>query len=346
MEIPKAWLLRGFLLLVVIGLGSNYLIRFFLTYSPTAQAKPQEISKEKPANDAAFRSALEAGNQAIRNGQYTDAMDRFVDTEHSGPQLTDEQYDALRAARLQLAQIYEAASERSSTDSIYRALADGAIRQSQARYDRKEYDKAVVRARDAEEFAAHLSDGKKETMQNATYLEVSSLTLLARYPEAAQAQQRFIDFFKTTADDSDPYFAQAYMTLADIHAKANDWQGFEQALHQTIDACDRVTGRYQWTNLAIVKNWSEYNLVIAYYRAGDVETAFSKADDFFQEYSNLSPGTQPGVNVAYHARDFASLAVEIAREAKMPAEEQRWKERGGMGLGNVNVISPLHPDPQ
>lgn len=348
MQIPKIaqWLVRGFLLLIVVGLGSNYLIRFYLTSSLKPQSGPHEAPEQKPTNDATFRAALEAGNQTIRDGQYADALDHFLEAERSEPFLTDTQYDALKAARLHLAQIYESASERSATDSVYRALSACAVRQSRARYDRKEYDKAAIRAQDAEELANHLTEGKRDALQDAMYLEVSSLTLLTHYAEAIEAQQRLIDFLNTAADDSDPYFAQAYMTMADLKARAQDWRGFEFALHETIDACDRANSRQQWSGLPIVKNWSEYNLVIAYYREGQLDTAFSKADDFYREYSNTTPDTLHPINVSYHAKDFASLAVEIAREANMPEEEQRWKERGGFGLGSVNVISRLHPDPQ
>jgi hypothetical protein len=45
------------------------------------------------------------------------------------------------------------------------------------------------------------------------------------------------------------------------------------------------------------------------------------------------------VNVAYHAENFASLALEIATEAKNQDAIDHWSRRA---VGNVRVVS-LHP---
>jgi tetratricopeptide (TPR) repeat protein len=347
MQIAKGvqWVVRIFLLLLIIALGSNYLIRFVLSRPPKAPTISKTEPKEKPANEAAFQSALAAGNQALQNGEYTNALDRFLEAESSAPLLTDEQYEALKSARLQLAKIYESAGERSETENVYRLLAAYATRQAQAFYDQKQYKPAAVRAQDAEEFCAHLTEDKRDALQSAIYYEASSLRILQRYTEAEDAQLRLIDYLKASVDDSDPYFAQAYMTLAGTYADAKDWAGLERALHQVIESCDRANAKQNWSGLPIVKNWAEYNLVIAYYREGDPDTALSKADEFFTAYSNAQPDPMHPVNVAYHPHEFASLALQIASEAKMPVAVDLWKRRGGVLSGQVNVIA-LRPTSQ
>lgn len=44
--------------------------------------------KGPPANEASFRSALEAGTRAFNDGHYSDALDRFLDAEHTAVQLS------------------------------------------------------------------------------------------------------------------------------------------------------------------------------------------------------------------------------------------------------------------
>jgi hypothetical protein len=89
MEIPQylRWFVRGILLLLIIGLGANYLIQHALLSLPRQKAS-HAAPKGPPANEASFRSALEAGTRAFNDGHYSDALDRFLDAEHTAVQLS------------------------------------------------------------------------------------------------------------------------------------------------------------------------------------------------------------------------------------------------------------------
>ncbi len=232
-----------------------------------------------------------------------------------------------------------------AANNVYRTLADCANRDGNELFKGKNFDDAVARARDAEQFSEHLNEGKREALQESTSLLVSALSASHLYEEAVDAQQHWIDFLKTSADEYDQAFVQAYMSLQGIYADAKDWHGVEQALVQTIEACDRIHSHFTAENNApfidptVPRNWSQYNLVIANYQEGNTDTALSKAEDFFTEYSQKQQDTAHPLSVAYHASDFAALALQIATEAKRQDDIDLWQKRAP---GGIQIIA-LHP---
>jgi hypothetical protein len=339
MTIPKyfQWIVRGMLLLLVISLGANYLIQYAL-HAPPRQKTSKAGPKQPPANEAAFRSALEAGTQAFNDGRYTDALDRFLDAEHTASQLSDDQYDALKNARLQLATTYETAGDHSASDSVYRALVNCAISQARALNQSRQFDEAIPRTQDAIELVGHLKEGKDDSNRSAYYQQVISLQALKRYPEAIDAQRQLIEAIKSSAEGSDQQLVLPYSGLADLYANAQDWQGFRDTLLSMIELCDRVGPSER-----MMRNWAQYNLIIGYYRAGDTDTALSKADEFYNEYATQTAGgMRPVANVVYQPNQFASLALQIATESKMPDAMDSWKKKGGTLPGGISVIA-LHP---
>ncbi len=124
---------------VAIYLGSTYLINFALSRS-SAQQKASGH-----ADEAKFRSLLKSGNQAIRNGRYSDALASFLAAERSADQLSDDQYESLKKSRLQIAQIYESSGNNSEAESVYRALATCAIQQGQALLGAKPLEQTLAR---------------------------------------------------------------------------------------------------------------------------------------------------------------------------------------------------------
>jgi tetratricopeptide (TPR) repeat protein len=351
MQISKGWqwVMRAVLLLLIIVLGSNYLIRLVLNSPPKQPTASTTESKEPPANEAAFRSALEAGNLALRDGRYSDALNRFLEAEQSGERLSDKQYEALENSRLQLARIYEAGGDNSAAQRVYHVLTDCALQQGYAHSRAKQWEQALARAQDSEDLSGHLTEGRRDALQYATGLSASSLVELQRYPEAAQAQQRMIDYLKSTVDGDDWAFGGNYERLAEIYSQAQNWPGFEQTLLLAIAACDRTLANPPAENGPTIsdatrrtKNVAQYNLVIAYYREGNTETALSKADDFFAAYPEGPQDPMHPITVQFHSRDFASLALTIATEAKRPQDVDYWRQKGGVVLGNFYVIA-LHP---
>jgi tetratricopeptide (TPR) repeat protein len=247
----------------------------------------------------------------------------------------------LKKVRFQVAQMYENAGDHAAANGVYRVLADCAVRQSQTLLKDKSYEAALARAQDGEEFSNHLTEGKQESLTGATSSVVSTLTLLHRYPEAEEAQQHLIDFLKTSVDEYDQGVGQGYMLLAGIYSDAQDWHGFEQTLAQFIDWCDRTNAHLaekqgSVADATLPRNWAQYNLVIAYYQEGDTDTALSKAEDFFTEYSQ-----KPPTNVAYHPGDFAAVALQIAKETKRQDAIDLWQKRtpGGLTIVTLRPVS-------
>ena len=329
---------------LAIYLGSTYLIN--RAVSPRVEQTKKSRVNQPPANEAKFRSLLKAGNQAASNGQYDDALARYLEAETSADLLTDEQYDSLKKSRLRIAQGYESSGNASEDENVYRVLSDSAIHQGQAMFNAKHMEEALVRAQDAEQFSSHLNTGRRDALQQSASLSVNSLEALHRYPEAEQAEQRVIDYLKASNESSDDVFADAYLSLATIYAQASDWSNAQQTLELALGACDNSLTRSSQENdqtlndsAQLKKNWAQYNLVIAYYREGNIDTALSKADDFYTEASQKpSDATHP---VAYHAVDFAGLGMQIAKSEKRQDAIDLWQRRGA---DDIRIIS-LHPLP-
>jgi hypothetical protein len=346
MHISKSvrWFAQGSLMLLAIYLGSKYLIQSALA-PPSISQKNEVIDPAlQAANNTRFRSLFDAGNQALRDGKYSSALDSFLEAERSADQLTDEQYESLKKSRVQIAETYENSGDSSAAASVYVALEHFADRDGQALFQAKEYERALVRAQDAEQFSDRLFEGRQSALQESRTLLVNCLNALQRYPEAAEAQQRMIDYLKATSDD-DKALADNYLGLANIHFQVKDWRGAEQSLGLAIDASDRTLSRYSADDNQLLigatrmnRNWAQYNLVIAEYQEGETGTALAKAEDFFAEYSKPRDKMHP-LNVAYHADDFAALALQIARETQRQNDIEFWQRRAP---GGIRIIA-LHP---
>lgn len=339
------WFAKGSLMVLAIYLGSTYLIHYGL--SPPSlvkeQAGPKPI-KQPAANAARFRSAFEPGKQALRDGRYVSALDSFLEAERSADQLTDDQYNALKEARLQIAKVYESSGDNVAANNVYRTLADCANREGNELLKAKNFEAALARGRDGEQFSDRLNEGKRDALEDSTSVLFNALSALHLYGEAVHAEQHWIDFLKTSADDYDQAFVRAYMGLASIYEKAGDWYGVEAALIQAIDSCDTIHAHFTAANVAFIdptfeRSWSQYNLVIAYSREGNADTALSKAGDFFTEYSQKEQDTAHPLNVIYHSGDFAALALQIATEARRQDDIDYWQKRAP---GGIKIIG-LHP---
>jgi len=343
---PVRWFVHGSLAILAIWLGSTYLIRYGTTPSPTPKQTENGPGKFQPVNEARFRSLLDAGNKAINDGQYSDALSSFLEAERSGDRLSDQQYESLKKARLQVAQLYEAADDRPSANAAYRALADCAVREGNSLVQAKDYESAVKRGRDGEEYSNHLIEGKRESLQGSLLLLATSLKLAHSYPDAADAAQRLIDYLKSV-DEYDQVLGQAYSMLAGIQGDAKDWPAMDQALTQYIDWCDRThehlvaESRGPYIDTTLERSWAQYNLIIARYQEGDPDSALSKADDFFAEYlqkEQEATSARP-LNVAFHSGDFAALALQIAKESNRPNAIDFWQKRAP---GGIKIVA-LHP---
>jgi tetratricopeptide (TPR) repeat protein len=342
------WFAKGSLMAIAVYLGSTYLIHYALSPSlPVKESSASKKTKEPPANEARFKASFEAGKQALSEGRYAAALDSFLEAERSVDELTYDQYNALKQARLQIAEAYERSGDNVATNNVYRALADCANRDGNALYKENDFDGALARGQDDEQFSDRLSEGKRDALLGATFLLTISLEAVHRYPDAVIATEHYIDFLKQTADPYDQAFIQAYSLLEGIYAEAKDWHGVEQALAQVIDTCDTIHSHFTAENVAfsdptVPRNWAQYNLVIAYYQEGNTDAALSKAEDFFTEYSQKEQATAHLYGVVYHANDFAALALQIAKESNRQDAIDHWEKRTLGPNGGITTLA-LHP---
>lgn len=335
------WFARGSLMALAIYLGSSYVIKSLTSPAAGTPAADGHLFR---ANERRFRSLLKDGEKALASGQYKAAADSFVEAERSADRLTDEQYEALKKSRLQLAESYQKAGAEPEVEGVYRAMVDSALRDGDPLLRAKQYDSALKRGQDAEEFCSRLPD-PSQCRSGAASLQVSSLQVLQRYGEAAEKEQQLIDDLKSSGHADDKDFAQHYSTLAMIDSDAKDWSGAEAAYQMEIDACDRALAHFEQgkqppADLTVVRNWGQFNLVIAYYQADEVSTALSKAGEFYKEYSERPTDPWHPWNVAHGANDFAALALEIARETNRQDDIDLWQRRAPGGI-KVVALRPL-----
>lgn len=349
MAISKAtlWFAKGSLMAIAIYLGSTVLIHYSLL--PPSQSKqggarkegevPEKI-KQSPEDAARFQSSFETGNKALSDGLYATALDNFLEAERSASPLTDEQYNALKGVRLHIAQAYESLGDTSAANGVYRAMADCANRDGDTLLKTKSFEDALARGWDAKDLSEQLGEGKRDSLFAATSVLTGSLSALGRYSEAAEAQQRYIDFLKASAEPHDPALIQAYSLLDGIYSDAKDWHGAEEALVQVIKLSDGV----DLGGISILRNWAQYNLVIAYNLEGNTDKALSSAEDFYTEYLEKERDISRPTGVVFHASNFAELALQIATNAKRQNDIDLWHKRGAFGPnGGISVIALRPP---
>ncbi len=353
MQISKGvrWFAHGSFMLVAVYLGSTYLID--LGTSPTKpKASPKTETKYDRENQAKFRSLLDTGNTALQAGHYAEALASYGEAERSLEELSDAQYESLKKGRLSVAQSYELSGNTSGAEEVYRTLTDCAIREARALIDRKESERAASRAQDAEQFADNLMTDKRQTLHEARSLLASAFTSLQRYPEAEAAQQRTIDFVKSSAEDYDPDLSQGYLGLAMIYQEAKDWSGMEQALTLAKESCDRTVAYYTSFNdrdqasndivgqALTAKNMALYGLVTAYYRDHNFDAALSAADEFFSfaSYEEFPPRIYSQSRMQPNTpAQMAQLAVQIATEAGRQDALNLWQSRLGQTRPGIAV---------
>jgi tetratricopeptide (TPR) repeat protein len=365
------WVIRWCLFLVIICLATSILIQHY-SRLPNANSahKAEPVPAGPAANETQFRAAMDAGDQAYRNGDYGDALGYYLTAEHTASHLTDEQYDRLKNSRLQIAHIFEQGGGASASQGLYRVLADCALHKGEI-FSVAEYENALARGQEAEEFSSHLGADRGQVLQASIFLSVDALKGLHRYAEAVETNQRIIDYWNAAPGDNEAALAAGYENLASIYMDAKDWPNSLQILNQLTDRSDSVLAEYSsqqqmYANLPLVnrmmlsRGWAQYNLVIVYYFAGDMDTALSKAEDNYDYYNDASRHPDPYYWVAtggrvpwnrsevhpllYKAQAFATLGLRIAIDTKNEDAIGRWRSRGGVDFGIMSTISFRPPN--
>jgi len=145
------WLLLAICASVVLSAIIRYVA---LPRSPQEEVARQE-AKYQSVNQAKFRSLLDAAARAIRDAQYSQALDSFREAERSIDQPTPDQYASLKKSRQEIARLCEASGRKSEAEGAYADLVNSALREG-GRLEAGQPAAALAEYQSAEQFSQHL----------------------------------------------------------------------------------------------------------------------------------------------------------------------------------------------
>jgi hypothetical protein len=337
MPVPRIFekLFMWSLLTVLVCAVSFAIIRYVaLPPSPQDQVSRQE-AKSRSVNDAKFRSLFDAGNNALKEARYSEALDDFQEAERSTAQLTSDQYASLKSSRIKVASLSEASGSNTEAENAYKALAVSANQQGRVLWRAKHCDAALGEFGDAEKFSDHLTETKQASLLEARTSLAGCLEELHRVPEAVEATQRTIDYLRTS-DELHPALIDQYMNLAREYSMENDWNSAEQAVLSASASGDKIIARLApdpgaeaehrvgaaISQKAVALRW----LIIAYKNEGKTDLALSTADDYFN-FKLEASGRWGTIRLSSGQEDIAALALQIANAANRPDAVELWRHR-------------------
>ena len=334
------WFARLSLMAVAVYLGASYVIHVGTTPSFQRQKSSKEVPLHQNGDAARFRMLLDSGNVDLRNGDSSAAMSAFQAAEKAIAPLDDEQYDLLKQSRLLLAHRYESSGGGTSAESVYRDIVECGNRQAGALWNAKQFERAIARAKDAEQYADNVQENRTQLLAVARDLMAGSFDSLQRFSEEAEVQQREVEYLKSTGDEYSPAIANSLYTLAQTYYKSKSWHEMEQALVSANEACDHTLSRYSGVSdqsgpnpiypELFLKNAILHDLVVAYYKEGEIDEALAKADGLYQFASSQEPG-YGGQSLPHNQPvppvEAAKLGFELANEAKNEQAKEIWQDR-------------------
>jgi len=322
------------LLAIFASVVPSAIIRYVTSpRSPQEEVARQE-EKYKSVNQAKFRSLFDAGTRAIRDAQYSQALDSFREAERSTDQPTPDQYASLKKSRQEIARLCEASGCNSEAEGAYADLVNSALREGD-RLEAGQPAAALAEYESAEQFSQHLTATKQSSLLQVRRKIAYCLSGMHRYPEAVQTTQLMIDDLRATAGEYDPRLTSLYLQLAETYSHENDWKDTERATMFASQSCDNIIERFHQdrgeeavglvggaiSDKGIAMHWLE----IAYWREGNTDLALSTADDYFNY--KLEPAGGWGVIRLYPQKDVANLALQIATEANRQDAIDLWRQR-------------------
>jgi hypothetical protein len=320
------------LLLVLISVASSSLIRWIaLPKTPWVDLAHKQ-AKFNAAQDSKFQSLLDQAVSELNDARYADALSGLQEAERSLPQLSDDQYAALKKARLQAASAYERVGSSPEVEGVYKALADSALRDGDAHFLSRDLASALARYQDAETFSQHLIEDKERYWMMSHHAQVLCLREMQRYSDAAAITQQTLEYLQAAGDEYDPRIVQQYMELAQTYQLERDWEQLEQTINTAVPVCDKIIAHSAELHpsndptptLLVSKDQMLYALMDAYDEGHKPDLALSTAEDLFTFISQHSLYAELGPHTR---RDVANYALRIAAKTNRQDAADQWRQR-------------------
>jgi hypothetical protein len=304
---------------LAIFLVPFYLIRHFVYPSESATT----VASSPIPMTASFKAPLEKGKKLFQDGLYADALLAYQEAEKSVSQVNDTEYEALKEARLQVAHAYESTGDTAAASKSYVVIVGCAIRESKRLSESNTWDKALARARDAEQFAPQIAGNQRLVTDRAMEVAVTALRGVHSLADAAQEEQHLIDYLEGSGG-RDELLARAYANLGSIYTDTQQWDNAEQALVRAAEICGLEENRRQSAQADYDRNFVDYQLVTLYLQSGKTDLGLARADEYYVKYQQNSAFSS---NYLYPAGKFASLGLAMARRANQPDAISLWERR-------------------
>src|SRR5579864_2151652 len=320
------------LLIILIMVASSALIQFVTYPKPAWVEVARKQQKFRSAEDQKFQSLFHNGSQAFTDGQYTQALSEYDEAERILPQLNEEQYGLLKNARLQIANLYEAAGSGAESEAVYKGMVESAFRDGAVQLHSGHLDAALVRYQDAEKYSEHSGNARKNTLIGGNEGEVRTLRSMRRFSDAADASRRLIDSLQSS-DEYDPAIVQGYMRLAETYQMQRDWSNVEATLVASIAVCDKILAHYAGISdredpvwkVVVNEDMILYALMDAYDQDKKPDEALATAQQLYDFVAQHS--TEWTELPVYGRNEVAKAAMGIAARASRQDLVDTWRQR-------------------
>jgi hypothetical protein len=316
---------------VLIFVASSAVINYVVT-KPVSGRDATEI-KFSAANAKKFRSLYDTGAKQLKNAEYPEALASFQEAEQSSGQLNDDQYAALRNSRQQIATFYESSGRAADAEAVYKTMQTSGLQEGYVLSRAHVPAQALPRLRDAQEFSAHLTEGKQAAMMESSGAVVECLRETQRYDDAIENSRQMIDYLRASSNPSDLALTDKYLELAQTFSEAQQWEQSEQTLMLGWSTVDQVIARRSSlpdSDPAYIQALTEKDLLLhwlvsAYAQDGKVDTALATSEEF---YKYVADHSKPWGDLGpYPRREVAVEAYKIAMAAHRAEAAALWQTR-------------------
>jgi hypothetical protein len=305
---------------LAIFLVPTYLIRYFVY--PSGPASIVAPSGQPTPMTAAFEAQLEKGKKLFQDGLYADALAAYLEAENSVSPLNDAEYQSLKEARLQVAHAYETAGDTTAASKSYVAIVGCAIQESKKLSESNAWDKALARARDAEQFAPQIAVNQRLVTDRAMEAVVAALRGAHNPADALHEQQNLVDSLQSSGN-RDLLLGRAYANLGAIYTDTQQWDSAEQAFVRAAEICGLEENRQGSADADYDRNFVDYQLVSLYLHSGNTDLGLARAEEYYLKYRESYNSSA----YMYPAEKFASLGLALARQAKQLDAISLWEKR-------------------